>query len=248
MNVGHLLALRWEAGHVDAAAAIADAALGRATGEVHFTANPHVHPHVKERVNLAYRLGFELWQEKEGFFWTDPGGDLPVPECLRFRSMAEIGPEAYAEIVAAAAVGSLDRLQVDDVAHNTPLGWATEFIKIYSGSDQHSWLAAYDPAGTPVGFVGVGHFENETGTIMHIGVVAEHRGNGYVHQLMLAANRAVRDRGWSSMLCEVDIENAPMLAAMERAGHSAAATKWHKWYFRRRVTSSGDRGSAANRR
>ena len=149
MNVGQLLALRWEAGHVDAAAAIADAALGRATGEVHFTANPHVHPHVEERVDLAYRLGFELWQEKEGFFWTDPGGDLPVPECLRFRSMAEIGPEAYAEIVAAAAVGSLDRLQVDDVAHNTPLGWATEFIKIYSGTDQQQLAGRVRPGRHP---------------------------------------------------------------------------------------------------
>jgi hypothetical protein len=37
------------------------------------------------------------------------------------------------------------------------------------------------------------------------------------------------------MLNEVDVRNEPMLAAMERSGHSADTRAWHKWYYRRPV-------------
>jgi hypothetical protein len=32
------------------------------------------------------------------------------------------------------------------------------------------------------------------------------------------------------MLSDVDIENTPMMAAMERAGHHADVRPWHIWH------------------
>jgi ribosomal protein S18 acetylase RimI-like enzyme len=235
-GTGQLLAIRWEADQVDAAYAIASAAIGdaRSGGEIHLQANVEVHDHIAERLALADAFGFQLWQEKEGFWWADEGQELPAPERIHCRSLAEIGPAAYAEVVADTAVDSLDRVQTAGVRLTDPLSWATDFITTYAhDEDADTWLIAEDDGGEPVGFVAVAAFDEEhTGAIYHIGVRVGHRGRGYVDELMRAANRAARGRGWTGMLNEVDVNNAPMLAAMERNGHHADARPWHKWYYR----------------
>ena len=79
----------------------------------------------------------------------------------------------------------------------------------------------------------VGPFDDEgTGTIVHVGVLPEARGHGYITDLLAAANRAARERGYARMLSDVDTENAPMLAAMERAGHRRDRRDWHVWHDR----------------
>jgi RimJ/RimL family protein N-acetyltransferase len=89
----------------------------------------------------------------------------------------------------------------------------------------------------PAGFVGVSAFDETTWTIVHIGVVPEHRGHGHVHELLAAADRAARARGFSAGLSDVDVDNAPMVAAMLRAGHRTDLLPWHVWHYRREVAA-----------
>ena len=77
--------------------------------------------------------------------------------------------------------------------------------------------------------------EPGTATIAYIGVLPEHRGNGYVDDLLAAGTAAAQRAGFTRILSDVDTENHPMLAAMERAGHHASATPWHVWSHRGEV-------------
>jgi ribosomal protein S18 acetylase RimI-like enzyme len=239
-GTGQLLLLRWEADQVDAARAIATAAIGdaRPGGEVHLQANVEVHAHIDERLALADAFGFELWQEKEGFWWSDEGQAVPAPERIRCRTLTDLGAAAYADVMADAAADSLDRVQADSVRLAGALPGANAFVATYANdNDADTWLVAEDLDGVPIGFVALGTFdEDKTGTIYHIGVRAGYRGRRYIDELLRAANLATRGRGWTGMLNDVDVDNAPMMAAMERNGHRADARPWHKWYYRLAVS------------
>jgi ribosomal protein S18 acetylase RimI-like enzyme len=83
------------------------------------------------------------------------------------------------------------------------------------------------------GYVALGTFDDPArGTIIHIGVVPEQRGRGYVDELLRACNDAALRRNFDLVLSDVDVENRPMQAAMERAAHHAAATPWHVHHYR----------------
>jgi ribosomal protein S18 acetylase RimI-like enzyme len=103
--------------------------------------------------------------------------------------------------------------------------------------DGESWLIAETADHAPIGYVAVSAFDDAgTWTITHIGVVPEARGRGHVHDLLAAADLAARRRGFTAGLSDVDDENAPMLAAMERAGHRRDLRPWHIWHYRREVS------------
>lgn len=67
--------------------------------------------------------------------------------------------------------------------------------------------------------------------IVLIGVLPEQRGHGYVDQLLLAAYRAARMRGFAAVLSLVDVDNHPMMAAMYRSGADPNVHPWHKWLY-----------------
>lgn len=92
------------------------------------------------------------------------------------------------------------------------------------------WRLLWSPPDA-AGFVAVSDFDGSgTATIAFIGSLPEHRGNGHVDDLMAAGTAAAQRNGFTAMLSDVDTENTPMLAAMERAGHHAGVRPWHVWH------------------
>lgn len=177
--------------------------------------------------------GFTVFQEKQGFLWTDEHGPPSPTPRLRFRTLAEVGGDAYAAAMARGIVGTLDRNDRHYVGLCGPDGWGREMLGYLGPGDDASWLVADDSGGSLVGYVAVSAFDEPvTGTIIHIGVLPEHRGRGYVDELLGAVARVARDRGFGQLLSDVDTENAPMLASMRRAGHSPVARAWHVWHYR----------------
>lgn len=74
-ETGRLVNVRWQPGHVDAARMIVEAAIASAEPGTVLNAatNAEIHPDPAERIALFESCGFELWQEKEGFWWSDEG-------------------------------------------------------------------------------------------------------------------------------------------------------------------------------
>jgi GNAT superfamily N-acetyltransferase len=198
-------------------------------------ANPEYMPAAELRRSVFDAAGLPLFQEKEGFLWRSSEPDPPLQRepRLHFRSIEEAGPEPFARVMARGVIGTLDRQDRYYRELVGPEAWGREMLGYLEPVDASAWLLALDGDGAEVGYVLVGGFdEPDRATIVHIGVVPEARGRGYIDELLQAANAAARRRGFDLMLSDVDVQNAPMLAAMERNGHSAAATTWHDWHYR----------------
>jgi ribosomal protein S18 acetylase RimI-like enzyme len=197
-------------------------------------ANPEYMVASDVRRAIFEAAGLPLFQEKEGFLWTPESSRmLNGDPRLTFRSIEDVGRDQYAETMSRSTVGTLDRQDRYYAALVGRDGWGPEMLAFLTDDDAASWLLGYDDASEIVGYVALGRFDEPSrGTIMHIGVVPEQRGRGYVNELLAACNEVALERGFERVLSDVDVENGPMQAAMERAGHRAEATPWHVHHYR----------------
>lgn len=230
--------LPWEGDYMSVGRVLLDRSLARVLPSgpqtVDLRLNREVHDHIDERRRFAEEYGFTLFQEKRGHYWRDDGGPMPLPERLRIRTLTEVGQDVYRAVMArSSAAESLDRNDRYYYGLSGADAWAGEMVSFLEEGDADSWLYAETPEGEPVGFAALGAWDEEaSGTIVHIGVVPEHRGRGYVDDLLRAVNLEARRRGFASILSDVDTENKPMSAALTRAGHATDARAWHVWHYR----------------
>ena len=187
---------------------------------------------VRQRVFEA--AGLPILQEKEGVLWTPATSPTPDGDPrLTFRTIAEAGSDLYARTMSRCTEGTLDRQDRYYAGLVGRDGWGPEMLSFLEDEDAPTWLLAFDGAGEVAGYMALGTFDEPTrGTIIHIGVVPEFRGRRYIDELLRACNEAALGRGFDRVLSDVDVENGPMLAAMERAGHLASATAWHVHHYR----------------
>ena len=192
-----------------------------------FRVNPDYQEHADLRRALAEETGFTLFQEKEGFRWS---ADVPEPERraarLSFRSIDEVGRDLFAHTMGRAtparSIGSI----ATTPRSSARTAGAARCSDTSSRRTLPSWRLAFTPDGEPAGYVNLSGFDEPgRATIAHIGVVPEQRGNGYVDELLGEYNRLARERGFTSSISDVDVENVPMRAAMERNGHRSDATR-----------------------
>jgi len=193
--------------------------------------NNSVHPFAQERVHLMTAMGMDLFQEKDGFFWTHGEHLVESGDRLEFLSISDIGIEAYQEVMAPCGIDTLDRNDRYYWTGCGPDNWAAQMTEYLVDEDAHMWLIGYRKD-EPVGYVAVVSVEDWGSTLGHVGVVPQHRGHGYIHDLLTAGTTAAQQSGITSMLSDVDVLNRPMLKAMQRAGHVRDPERWHLWVFR----------------
>lgn len=62
--------------------------------------NPSVRQQASARLELAADPGFEVFQEKEGFRWSDSGAEDEVPNRLVVHTVHDVGRRHYREVLA----------------------------------------------------------------------------------------------------------------------------------------------------
>lgn len=86
------------------------------------------------------------------------------------------------------------------------------------------WQLAYTPHGTLCGLIMPA--ENDGGPIIaFIGVVPEHRGKGYVNDLLVQGTLTHSSKVAVRIRSDADIDNAPMISAFRRAGYRQFASR-----------------------
>ena len=86
------------------------------------------------------------------------------------------------------------------------------------------WHLAYSPEGELAGLI-ISSKNPTSPVIGYIGVVPEHRGKGYVDDLLAKGTRTLLDAGAEYVRADTDVHNSPMAAAFRRAGYSEFARR-----------------------
>lgn len=176
-------------------------------------------PAILEKLAMWTGAGARLLVERLDLLWLR-GDPVPPPsDRLEFRP---VGDDALVELVARCGDGSLDAHTAQRRARSgreATARFEVEQMRDFPGPREW-WRAAYLPGGEPVGFVlptGDGDFR----AIGYLGVVPEHRGRGYVHDLLGEGTRFLAvEQGAERIVANTDVGNAPMAAAFARAGYA----------------------------
>jgi ribosomal protein S18 acetylase RimI-like enzyme len=229
--------LPWDDDPVGAGLTLIPEALRRVTGDLpdrlQVRTNVEVHDEHAERVALFDALGMELFQEKQGFTWVDDGSPVEVPDRLSFVTVDEAGRDHYRDVLAGVGEATLDRNDFYYRSRMDPLDWGSVYTTFLDESEAPMWLVGRHPGGESIGFVAVSEFdEPDTATIAFVGVLPQHRGNGYIHDLIAAGTAAAQQHGFTSILSDVDTLNAPMWSGrgtMLRFVPGTSGTTWGVW-------------------
>jgi ribosomal protein S18 acetylase RimI-like enzyme len=178
------------------------------------------------RAWLLERAGFVLRRETSRFEWRSESGLPAVARRLDFRALDEVGEEAFVGAIERVSEGTLDREIQDERDELGPAEAARRFFELERKLEYDpAWCRlAYAPDGGLVGLVMPAR--NPTSAVInYIGVVPEHRGRGYVDDLLVEGTAALRAAGAESVRADADTRNAPMAAAFRRAGYEEFAKR-----------------------
>ncbi len=173
--------------------------------------------------------------EKVEFIWDEPRPRIVVPDRLVFRAVQDDGDEqTFRQAIGLVLSGSLDRGDQDTLTREgfdaTVDGYLRPPPDLFA-YEKAWWHLAYTAAGELVGFTQPvvyrgsrqGHLEEAT--LHYIGVVPDHRGNGYIDDLLRHATATLQRIGVWRIFCDTDTRNTPMIAAFERTGYRRGDVK-----------------------
>ena len=200
----------------------------RALGAVeieHVLDDPPMRPqfqyHPEKRIELLESAGFIFRRETGRFEWR--GEEPPaVSSRLTFRTLEEVGEDAFVDAMREVSEGTLDREIRGERERLGAQRAAREFFddarKVEH--DPTWWRLAYSPDGDLAGLVIPAEPPGFL-TIFYVGVVPRMRGQGYVDDLLAAGTATLleaRRENEKPLIADTDVANDPMAAAFGRAG------------------------------
>ncbi|TMR98499.1 GNAT family N-acetyltransferase [Nonomuraea basaltis] len=180
--------------------------------------NPKAAAAIAWRWEAAGRAGLTEELERLRYEWT---ADEPVPESPdRLVFHGDDDDEAFVAAFRRVAEGTLDYSTRQALVTMDPEAQAREDVNDYKSmpGDRSWWRLAYAKDGDLVG-VALPSANNGGPVVGYLGVVPEHRGHGYVDDLLAEITRFHAERGVQRIAADTDMGNAPMARAFERAGY-----------------------------
>ena len=197
---------------------------------------PQFQHHPEKRIELLESVGFAFRRETGRFEWR--GGEPPaISGRLSFRTLEEVGEDAFVETMRMVSEGTLDREIQGERERLGAERAAREFFEdARRVKHEPSWwrLAYNRPRGELIGLVMPAQPPTFL-TIFYVGVVPGMRGQGYVDDLLAAGTATLLEvgrRDEKPLRADTDVANRPMAAAFERAG-------WARFAGRREYVMDG---------
>ncbi|NMF62752.1 GNAT family N-acetyltransferase [Brasilonema octagenarum UFV-E1] len=182
--------------------------------------------YLEKRIELLEKFGFSLNRETIRFEWKDTQTQITLSNRLTFRSLNQVGEDAFIHGIMQVSSQTLDRSILHDQAK---LGLEQEALERFHTSKALKynptwWQLAYTQDETLVGLIMPA--ENDGGAIIgFIGVVPEHRGQGYVNDLLQQGTLTLKSNGAVRIRSDADTVNVPMVHAFQRAGYRQFASR-----------------------
>ena len=180
--------------------------------------NAGVRREVEALIDVAEQTGARVFVERLRFEWHEQTPIAPPSGRLDFRQPHD--DDEILDLMTAVVPGSLDAHTVLDLKTMTPREAATKHFHgelAQQISPRDNWRVATNHTGDTVGFVTPGHNHYHP-VIGYIAVLPEHRGNGYIHDLLATGTRVLANQGVDHIRAATDLTNLPMSEAFERGG------------------------------
>jgi len=172
---------------------------------------------VEDRLTVARNVGLTYLTERLQLGWMAATGLPPRAGRLAFRPPPD--DAVVLDVVGRTFTGTLDsRTRREAERH----GLAVAVWSFVDGlpDSRPLWRLGYDAAGACVGLVVPDLGTDRWGPdIAYVGVLPEHRGRGYAHELLVEASQLLAERGAEEIGATTDVGNVPMAAAFARCGY-----------------------------
>ncbi|MFG1703508.1 GNAT family N-acetyltransferase [Nonomuraea sp. M3C6] len=173
------------------------------------------------------RAGFAMEVERLVLEWA-AGSDIPEdPGRLTYRPARRMDPGEVLDILVRVSEGSLDydtRIEVATAGTEREARWM--YDDLVNRKSKPDWFVIGYLGESPVGLVAP-----DDHSIAYIGVVPEHRGHGYVHDLLARGTRTLAEAGLRRIVAVTDLANVPTANAFLRAGYSEVG-RLFRYYWR----------------
>jgi ribosomal protein S18 acetylase RimI-like enzyme len=179
------------------------------------------------RIRLLAESGYELL--RDGLRWAYSGSrsqEAARAQSLVFRSLPEVGEEAFVEAIASTYQGTQDSWITSNIEKHGMLGAAREDFVEYQGLDHlpQWWELAYTEDGTLAGVIMAAR-NPSAAVIAYVGVVPDQRGRGLAPQLVRRGTEQLLAGGADEIGGDCDRDNVGMVKAFERAGFEQVARR-----------------------
>ncbi|WP_049579602.1 GNAT family N-acetyltransferase [Streptomyces sp. SBT349] len=174
---------------------------------------------VEDRMAALERTGARPLVERLRLEWR-PGTPIPEPRGrLAFRPVRDT--EEILALMTRVLDGTLDAHGRDDLgrmsAREAAVGHYEAELAHYR-SPRDWWRIATLPDGEPVGFLTPARNDYNP-VIGYLAVLPEHRGNGYIDEILAEGTRILSAQGVPRIRAATDCGNTPMANAFQRAGY-----------------------------
>jgi RimJ/RimL family protein N-acetyltransferase len=171
--------------------------------------------------------GFAMEVERLLLEWA-AGTDIPEESGrLTYRAARRMDPAEVIDILVRISEGSLDydtRIEVATSGAEKEARWM--YDDLMNRKAKPNWFVIGYLGDSPVGLVAPDDY-----SIAYIGVVPEHRGRGYVNDLLAKGTRTLAEAGLQRVVATTDVANVPTANAFLRAGYSETG-RLYRYYWR----------------
>jgi RimJ/RimL family protein N-acetyltransferase len=171
------------------------------------------------RLDAARQAGLTDQLERLRFEWTPPAQVPRTAGRLKFRPEAD--DEVFVELFERALYGTLDATSRKEAEASGSRAQAVSDVVLYRErmNGQRSWWRVAETASGDLAGFGIPSQNTEVAVVGYLGVVPEHRGHGYVDEILAEVTRVlIAEAGATTIHADTDLENRPMAAAFDRAG------------------------------
>jgi ribosomal protein S18 acetylase RimI-like enzyme len=188
---------------------------------------PQYQENAEARIRLLLESGYELM--RDGLRWRYAGSSAQEAgraRSLVFRSLPEVGEEAFVEAIAATYEGTRDSWLTSSIQEHGVLGAARADFRDYQGLEHAPawWELVYTEDGALTGVVMPARNPREA-VVAYVGVVPEQRGRGLAPRLVGRATEQLLASGADAIGGDCDRDNVAMVKAFQRAGFEQVARR-----------------------
>jgi RimJ/RimL family protein N-acetyltransferase len=185
---------------------------------------PQHQDHPEARVRLLEATGYEM--VRDGLRWVlpsprDAGDDGP----LTFRTLSEVGEDAFVDAIAATFEGTPDSELTLEVERHGAREAARRYLEDHKALEHRPEWFELGYAGGELAGVIMGARNPTSAVIAYVGVVPAQRGRGFAPALVRRGTARLAAAGATEIRGDCDRDNVAMARAFERAGYAQFARR-----------------------